>query len=211
MRLVVRKERSHSGAQLRFTGQDGLRLTAFVANTASGALPALELRHRRRTESLGYGPADRPHLRSRKTPPRLMEPGSPPAVPGRLTPTRTANQRTPTSIGPTPAPRKNRGQRSRPGVVSHGTVHRSAFAARVCMSSNFPRFPLERTNHNGREHFREDVLQGSSTAPPAKLPGIARPPLTTQANPPVLPPSRPPVTRQGATGIFWDSEATPVE
>lgn len=48
MRLVVRKERPHPGAQLRFTDADGLRLTAFVTNTARGQLPDLELRHRRR-------------------------------------------------------------------------------------------------------------------------------------------------------------------
>jgi hypothetical protein len=48
MRLIVRKERPHPGAQLRFTDRDGLRLTAFVTNTARGQLPQLELRHRRR-------------------------------------------------------------------------------------------------------------------------------------------------------------------
>ena len=48
MRLVVRKERPHPGAQLRFTDHDGLRLTAFVTNTLGGQLPDLELRHRRR-------------------------------------------------------------------------------------------------------------------------------------------------------------------
>ncbi|KXX57903.1 IS1380 family transposase, partial [Rhodococcus sp. LB1] len=48
MRLVVRKERPHPGAQLRFTDHDGLRLTAFVTNTRHGGLPDLELRHRRR-------------------------------------------------------------------------------------------------------------------------------------------------------------------
>lgn len=48
MRLVVRKERPHPGAQLRFTDHDGLRLTAFVTNTRGGHLPTLELRHRRR-------------------------------------------------------------------------------------------------------------------------------------------------------------------
>ncbi|MGY2033617.1 IS1380 family transposase [Nocardia gipuzkoensis] len=48
MRLVVRKERPHPGAQLRFTDRDGLRLTAFVTNTRRGQLPDLELRHRRR-------------------------------------------------------------------------------------------------------------------------------------------------------------------
>lgn len=48
MRLIVRKERPHPGAQLRFTDHDGLRLTAFVTNTRHGQLPDLELRHRRR-------------------------------------------------------------------------------------------------------------------------------------------------------------------
>jgi hypothetical protein len=48
MRVIVRKERPHPGAQLRFTDRDGLRLTAFVTNTARGQLPDLELRHRRR-------------------------------------------------------------------------------------------------------------------------------------------------------------------
>ncbi|MBF6302927.1 IS1380 family transposase [Nocardia amamiensis] len=48
MRLVVRKERPHPGAQLRFTDRDGMRLTAFVTNTTRGQLPDLELRHRRR-------------------------------------------------------------------------------------------------------------------------------------------------------------------
>jgi hypothetical protein len=47
MRLIVRRERPHPGAQLRFTDRDGLRLTAFVTNTARGQLPELELRHRR--------------------------------------------------------------------------------------------------------------------------------------------------------------------
>ncbi|WP_067905229.1 IS1380 family transposase [Nocardia vaccinii] len=48
MRLIVRKERPHPGAQLRFTDVDGLRLTAFVTNTRRGQVPDLELRHRRR-------------------------------------------------------------------------------------------------------------------------------------------------------------------
>ena len=48
MRLIVRKERPHPGAQLRFTDRDGLRLTALVTNTGRGQLPDLELRHRRR-------------------------------------------------------------------------------------------------------------------------------------------------------------------
>jgi len=48
MRVIVRKERPHPGAQLRFTDADGLRVTAFVTNTARGQLADLELRHRRR-------------------------------------------------------------------------------------------------------------------------------------------------------------------
>ncbi|WP_055478291.1 IS1380 family transposase [Sphaerimonospora mesophila] len=48
MRLIVRKERPHPGAQLRFTDIDGHRFTCFVTNTTRGQLADLELRHRRR-------------------------------------------------------------------------------------------------------------------------------------------------------------------
>lgn len=48
MRIIVRKERPHPGAQLRITDRDGLRLTAFATNTTKGQLPDLELRHRGR-------------------------------------------------------------------------------------------------------------------------------------------------------------------
>jgi len=52
MRVIVRKERPHPGAQLRITDIDGHRITAFATNTHPGGprtqLPDLELRHRRR-------------------------------------------------------------------------------------------------------------------------------------------------------------------
>lgn len=48
MRVIVRAERPHPGAQLRFTDLDGNRLTALATNTARGQLADLELRHRRR-------------------------------------------------------------------------------------------------------------------------------------------------------------------
>ena len=48
MRVIVRRERPHPGAQLRFTDRNGMRLTAFATNTSRGQLPDLELRHRRR-------------------------------------------------------------------------------------------------------------------------------------------------------------------
>ncbi|PFG50168.1 DDE family transposase [Amycolatopsis sulphurea] len=51
MRVIVRKERPHPGAQLRFTDADGLRLTAFATNTPRGQLADLELRHRRRARA----------------------------------------------------------------------------------------------------------------------------------------------------------------
>ncbi len=51
MRLIVRKERPHPGAQLRITDVDGLRITAFVTNTTRGQLADLELRHRRRARA----------------------------------------------------------------------------------------------------------------------------------------------------------------
>ena len=51
MRVLVRKERPHPGAQLRFTDTDGNRLTAFATNTTRGQLADLELRHRRRARA----------------------------------------------------------------------------------------------------------------------------------------------------------------
>jgi DDE family transposase len=48
MRVIVRKERPHPGAQLRLTDPDGMRVTAFATNTSRGQLADLELRHRRR-------------------------------------------------------------------------------------------------------------------------------------------------------------------
>ena len=48
MRVIVRKERPHPGAQLRFTDLDGHRFTAFATDTRKGQLADLELRHRRR-------------------------------------------------------------------------------------------------------------------------------------------------------------------
>ena len=49
-RLVLRKERPHPGAQLRFTDADGMRVTAFITDTSPGVVPGqlggLELRHR---------------------------------------------------------------------------------------------------------------------------------------------------------------------
>ena len=48
MRVIVRKERPHPGAQLRFTDLDGHRFTAFATDAKKGQLAGLELRHRRR-------------------------------------------------------------------------------------------------------------------------------------------------------------------
>lgn len=51
MRLIVRKERPHPGAQLRFTDADGMRLTCFATNTTGSPIAQLELRHRRRSRA----------------------------------------------------------------------------------------------------------------------------------------------------------------
>jgi len=48
MRVIVRKERPHPGAQLRFTDLNGHRFTAFATDARRGQLADLELRHRRR-------------------------------------------------------------------------------------------------------------------------------------------------------------------
>lgn len=51
MRVIIRKERPHPGAQLRFTDLDGHRFTCFVTGTPGGQLADLELRHRRRARA----------------------------------------------------------------------------------------------------------------------------------------------------------------
>jgi Transposase DDE domain group 1 len=48
MRIIVRRERPHPGAQLRFTDIGGHRFTAFATDAKRGQLADLELRHRRR-------------------------------------------------------------------------------------------------------------------------------------------------------------------
>jgi len=48
MRVILRRERTHPGAQLRFTDIDGRRLTCLATSTEGGQLADLELRHRRR-------------------------------------------------------------------------------------------------------------------------------------------------------------------
>ena len=48
--MILRKERPHPGAQLRFTDVDGHRVTALLTDTPTGTVPGqvagLELRHR---------------------------------------------------------------------------------------------------------------------------------------------------------------------
>jgi hypothetical protein len=47
IRVIVRKERPHPGAQLRFTDIDGHHFTCFATDARRGQLADLELRHRR--------------------------------------------------------------------------------------------------------------------------------------------------------------------
>ncbi|MCA0154757.1 IS1380 family transposase [Tsukamurella sp. M9C] len=48
IRLIIRAERPHPGAQLTFTDRDGMRLTQRSSPTAAARSKRLELRHRRR-------------------------------------------------------------------------------------------------------------------------------------------------------------------
>lgn len=45
-RVIIRRERPHPGAQLRFTDADGHRFTAFITDTTGGQLPDIEVHHR---------------------------------------------------------------------------------------------------------------------------------------------------------------------
>ena len=48
MRVIMRREKPHPGARLRFDDVGGYRLTALATNTRTGQLPGLEVRHRLR-------------------------------------------------------------------------------------------------------------------------------------------------------------------
>ncbi len=50
-RLIVRRERPHPGAQLRFTDQDGHRFQAILTDQEGRDIPALECRHRARARA----------------------------------------------------------------------------------------------------------------------------------------------------------------
>jgi hypothetical protein len=66
MRIIIRKERPHAGAQLRFTDPGGHRFTAFAADTKRGQLADLELRHPRRALTR-YLPGSRAAVTSRRS------------------------------------------------------------------------------------------------------------------------------------------------
>jgi hypothetical protein len=51
MRVIIRAEKPHPGAQLRITDIDGNRVTAFATNSTRGQLADLERRHRRRARA----------------------------------------------------------------------------------------------------------------------------------------------------------------
>ena len=53
MRVIMRRERPHQGAQLRFEDVGGYRPTAFATSTRVGQLADLEVRHRLRARCQG--------------------------------------------------------------------------------------------------------------------------------------------------------------
>jgi hypothetical protein len=60
MRLIVRKERPHLGAQLRLMDTDGMRLSCFATNSTRRPIAELELRHRLRARAEDRVRAARP-------------------------------------------------------------------------------------------------------------------------------------------------------
>ena len=73
MRVIVRKERPHPGAQLRFTDVGGHRFICFATSTRGGQLADLELRHRRRGPVRGPDPLRQGH-RPAQPPPSTATP-----------------------------------------------------------------------------------------------------------------------------------------
>ena len=77
-RLILRKERPHPGAQLRFTDADGMRVTAFITDTAPGVIAGAAGRPRAAAPSAR--PRGGPHPRSqghRTGQPALPRPSTP--------------------------------------------------------------------------------------------------------------------------------------
>jgi hypothetical protein len=72
MRLIVRKERRHTGAQLRLTDADGVRLTCFATNIADrrarAPSPAADTRGVPDPDRPGYRPAESPSAPHRPEP-----------------------------------------------------------------------------------------------------------------------------------------------
>jgi hypothetical protein len=48
MRIIARRERPHSGAQLRITDADGWHITVFATNVVGGRLAEVQVQHRLR-------------------------------------------------------------------------------------------------------------------------------------------------------------------
>lgn len=117
-RLILRKERPHPGAQLRFTDVDGLRVTGFLTNTTGGQLADLELRHRHHARvedriraAKDTGLRNLPFPRPRPEPDLAPDHRSRPRPP-RLDPTPRADRVGPESRTQTPTPARL--QRRRP-------------------------------------------------------------------------------------------------
>lgn len=75
-RLILRKERPHPGAQLRFTDTDGMRVTAFITDTPTGVVAGqvagLELRHRQHAPRRGPHPRTQEHRPAQPAVPVLL-------------------------------------------------------------------------------------------------------------------------------------------
>ena len=68
MRVILRRELPHQGAQPRFEDVGGYRLTALATNTKVGQLADLEVRHRLRARCQGTASAARKTLGSTASP-----------------------------------------------------------------------------------------------------------------------------------------------
>jgi hypothetical protein len=192
MRVIVRKERPHPGAQLRFEDVEGMRITAFANNTPRGQLSDLELRHRRRARCEDrIGSPRTPALPTRPWPPsRRTRSGapswpwplrSPPGCRCSLSPAPTQARRPTPRAGGSPT-----GCATGSSPSGHPRSDRATDLAAPVRPITVGRADPDRTGPPGRPRPRLSRPPPSPRSPRGPRPWNRRPTRTTPG-PPVTP------------------------
>jgi Transposase DDE domain group 1 len=207
MRVIVRRERPHPGAQLRFTDVDGHRFTAFATDAKKGQLADLELRHRRRArcedrkdpERQGHRPSQ-PAAEGLRAEPAVVRDRRPGLRAAGLDPAARPNRHGPT-LGTQTAPpahlrrrRPPRPRRPPPAATAGRTM---ALDWRDRSGRHPPAIPPIRLTSPNRHDDQERKHQGRGTPPTRR---DSRTP--SHGRRPKIDPSRTPQTRTATSRNF---------